>query len=347
MSAKTPLYGLPRPKSSAKAVPSSSSLVFASELKSLLAADSSKEKTSGGRTRPSRKTGDIFTSHNRNTKKRAAKDLEDGGDEASGQLKRADIGSVDDAILHRSKRKMEEKARLYAAMKRGDYVPPVGKDGKDEKGLVDFDRKWAESEARGEGNSHHETSSSDEDYDTSDEQVEFTDEFGRQRTGTKAQAEREAARQRALAADEPDQFSARPAAPGKLIYGDTIQTAAFSPDSTAAEQMASLAARRDRSATPPDELHYDADAEVRTKGVGFYAFSKDADARRREMDALRRERDHTEKSRVELASRKERKMKELEERRRKIKEQRGKGQAERFMNHLMGEIGGGGGGTDG
>ncbi|KAI9864343.1 MAG: hypothetical protein M1813_003263 [Trichoglossum hirsutum] len=339
MSTKPHLYGLPRPKSSAKATSSSNSLAFASELQTLLAADSSKVRTSSGRTRPSRNTSDIFTSHNRNTKKRAAKDLEDGGDEVSGCLQRADIGGVDDAVLHRSKRKMEEKARLYAAMKRGDYVPLGGKDGKDERGLVDFDRKWAESEARGEGNNYE--TSSDEDYDASDELVEFTDEFGRQRTGTKAQAEREALRRKSQAADEPDQFSARPAAPEKLIYGDTIQTSAFNPDKSVAEQMASLAANRDRSATPPDEVHYDAQAEVRTKGVGFYAFSKDAGIRKQEMEALKKERDETERGRVELATRKERRMKEVEERRRKIKEQRGKGQAERFLNDLIGEIGGG------
>ncbi|KAI9762700.1 MAG: hypothetical protein M1840_001167 [Geoglossum simile] len=334
MSAETPLYGLPRPKSSTQAVSSSNSLAFASELQSLLAADSGESRISSGRARPSRKTGDIFTSHNRNAKKRAAKDLEDDDGEA---LRRLDIGGVDDAVLHRSKRRMEEKARLYAAMKRGDYVPPSGRD---EKGgpLVDFDRKWAESEARGEHNNYE--TSSDEGNDTGEDLVEFTDEFGRQRTGTKAQADRETVRRRARAADQPDQFTARPTAPEKLIYGDTIQTSAFDPDESVAEQMAALAAKRDRSATPPDDVHYDAHAEVRTKGVGFYAFSKDAEARKQEMEALKKERDETEKSRVERARRKERKMKEIEERRRKIKEQRGKGQAERFLNDLMGEIGG-------
>src|SRR5579862_1637979 len=265
MSAETPLYGLPRPKSSAKAVSSSNSLAFASELQSLLAADSNESRISSGRARPSRKTGDIFTSHNRNAKKRAAKDLEDGDGET---LERVDIGGVDDAVLHRSKRRMEEKARLYAAMKRGDYVPPKGRDEKDGGALVDFDRKWAESEARGEQNNYE--TSSDEGDDTSEDLVEYTDEFGRQRTGTKAQAEREALRRKAQTADQPDQFTARPTAPEKLIYGDTIQTSAFNPDESVAEQMAALAAKRDRSATPPDDVHYDAEAEVRTKGVGFY-----------------------------------------------------------------------------
>ncbi|KAH0541428.1 hypothetical protein FGG08_004118 [Glutinoglossum americanum] len=337
MSAKTPLYGLPRPKSSAKAVSSSNSLTFASELQSLLAADSGKSRTSGGRVRPRSTNNNIFTSHNRNAEKRAAKDLDDGGNGVSGDLRRSDIGGVDDVVLHRSKRRMEEKARLYAAMKRGDYVPPEGKGRGDEKGLVDFDRKWAESEARGECDNYE--TSSDEDDNASEDLIEFTDEFGRQRTGTKVQAEREALRQKAQESGRSEQFSARPAAPEKLIYGDTIQTSAFNPDESITEQMASLVAKRDRSPTPPEEVHYDAYAEVRTKGVGFYAFSKDAEARKQEMEALKKERDETEKSRVELARRKERRMKEVEERRRRIKEQRGKGQAERFLNDLMGEIG--------
>ncbi|KAI9786660.1 MAG: hypothetical protein M1839_006211 [Geoglossum umbratile] len=335
MSTKTPIYGLRRPKSSANAVSSSNSLAFASELQSLLAADAKQSRSSSGRARPSNNKGDIFTSHNRNARKRAAKDLEGGDDET---FKRPDIGGVDDAVLHRSKRRMEEKSRLYAAMKRGDYVPPRGKDGTEEGGLVDFDRKWAESEARGEVNNYE--TSSDEDDDTNEELVEFTDEFGRQRTGTKAQAEREAHRQKAVAANQPDQFTARPTAPEKLIYGDTIQTSAFDPDGSAAEEMAKLAAKRDRSATPPDDVHYDAHAEVRTKGVGFYAFSKDAEARKQEMEALGKERDETEKSRAERARRREKKAKEIEERRKKIKEQKGKGQAERFLNDLMGKMGG-------
>ena len=95
--------------------------------------------------------------------------------------------------------------------------------------------------------------------------------------------------------------------------------------------MADLAKKRDRSATPPEELHYDANAEVRTKGTGFYSFSKDAEGRRREMEALEKERLQTEKERTEREARKEKKRQEIEERRKKIAEQRSKVQADRFL----------------
>ena len=94
---------------------------------------------------------------------------------------------------------MEEKARLYTAMKRGDYVRT---DGRDERGLIDFDRKWAE-----QAGHEDDVTSSDSDNEGSDgdqEVVEYLDEFGRTRKGAKADAVREERRQRirANAAEE-------------------------------------------------------------------------------------------------------------------------------------------------
>ena len=218
--------------------------------------------------------------------------------------------SVDVATLHRSKRKMEEKARLYASMKRGDYVPPTDGRGRDKEaeGLVDFDRKWAES-AQGGGTGDNDGTSSD-DYGDSDideaggggqEIVEYEDEFGRLRTGTKSEAAREQQRQRAVAhaTSSLAEASARPQRPGNLIYGDTVQAAAFNPDATLTAQMAGLTQKRDRSATPPEEVHYDASKEVRTKGVGFFQFSRDKEGREKEMKGVEEEREQTERGRRE------------------------------------------------
>jgi Domain of unknown function (DUF4078) len=55
--------------------------------------------------------------------------------------------------------------------------------------------------------------------------------------------------------------------PTKIIYGDTVRHKAFNPDEVIIERMANIAKKRDRSATPPPESHYDADVEVRTKGT--------------------------------------------------------------------------------
>ena len=90
---------------------------------------------------------------------------------------------------------MEEKARLYASMKRGDYVPTSTRHDREAQGLVDFDRKWAEKEEKDAENNENNTSS--DDYGASDAddepaaQIEYEDEFGRLRTGTHADAARE------------------------------------------------------------------------------------------------------------------------------------------------------------
>lgn len=236
---------------------------------------------------------------------------------------------------------MEEKARLYAAMKRGDYVPSGGDSSKDERlALVDFDRKWAEDEAAGRPTNYDTSSDSGESGD--EELVDYEDEFGRLRHGTKTEAEREKRRlTRATRAEqESADLSARPSMPQNLIYGDTVQAAAFNPDEPLALQMEEMARKRDRSATPPEETHYDATKEVRSKGVGFYQFSGDKEGRKREMEGLEGERAETERRRVEREAERERRRGVLEERRRVVREKRGVRLAERFLEGL-GEVGGG------
>ncbi|TKA76252.1 hypothetical protein B0A49_03103 [Cryomyces minteri] len=327
------LYGIPKPtkKLTGKEISSSTTLAFTTQLSSLIASSSKTSAPIAGRARP--KKEDIFASHNRNTKKRALKDLEDES-AAFAQKHSTKSEALDTATWHRSKRKMEEKARLYAAMKRGDV------EDADERHMVDFDRKWAEREAAAQ-NSDRDTSDDDDDdagSDAAEELVEYLDEFGRTRRGTKAEAAREERRRKNLAADEPDRFTARPAAPSNLIYGDAVQAAAFNPDEPIAAQMASLAAKRDREATPPEATHFDASKEVRTKGVGFFAFSADAATRAKEMEALERERAETERGRRERERRREERREMVEERRRVIGEKRGRLQADRFLDSLGGEL---------
>ena len=241
---------------------------------------------------------------------------------------------------------MEEKARLYASMKRGDYVPPSGSSGgrdREKEGLVDFDRKWAEQEESGIGAKEDNDSSSDDydeddDGDPSEELVEYEDEFGRLRKGSRAEALREQRRRHAQAhaSAELAEASARPQLqrPENLIYGDTVQAAAFNPDAGLTAQMETLAQKRDRSVTPPEEVHYDASKEVRTKGVGFFQFSRDKEGRERELRDLEREREETERGRREREERKEERKRKLEERRKIVADKRGEKLAERFLNDL-------------
>ena len=331
MASNKSLYGAVRPKTSSKTqeISSSSTLAFTSQLTSLLT-QTPKTHSTTGRARPSKSKPDIFTAHNKDTRKRAAADIsEDGPSRGHGQ----DIGGVDPTTLHRSKRKMEEKARLYAAMKRGDYVPPSGSGPRrEEESLIDFDRKWAEDEAAGRLPTHDTSSDTGGASDPEEELVDYEDEFGRQRRGTVGEAGREERRRRgaAQAAESADLFSARPAPPSQIIYGDAVQSAAFNPEAPVAAQMEAMARKRDRSATPPEAVHYDAEGEVRTKGVGFYRFSRDREGRDREMEGLERERGETERGRRERGERKQRRREEVEARRRRIGEIR----AERFLEGL-------------
>lgn len=247
---------------------------------------------------------------------------------SSSQVHSTSGESLDDAAWSRAKRQMQEKARLYAAMKRGDVEDDGGRH------MVDFDRKWVETvegEEKGE----------DEDEDDSDDEVvEYTDEFGRSRRGTRGEASLSAyAAQRAARGERvDDDLSARPNMPSNLIYGDTVQAAAFNPDEQIATAMEELAAKRDRELTPPDAVHYDARKEVRSKGTGFFQFSGVEEERTQQMENLEKERLETERVRKERDEAKERRRAEIEERRKAIKEKRSKILADKFLDELSGEI---------
>jgi hypothetical protein len=335
------LYNFKKPKlhdPNAKELSSSTHLAFSSTLSSLLASSAS-SSTAHGRPRPSKTKEDIFKSHNKGAKKRAAKDLEDDEANDNGYTRIKNTSSTtDESALHRSKRRLEAKAKIYNRLKHGEH------DAEDnDEALIDFDRKWAEHGGKDD-------SESDTDDDTAAEMVEYEDEFGRLRRGTAAEAARMARKKaaRVHGAEELVQMSARPSMPSNLIHGDTIQSSAFTTSLTddKISKMEELAQKRDRSATPPEMRHYEADAEVRRRGTGFYAFSKDEKVREEEMRGLEELRRGTEEVRREREEGKERRRREVEERRRVLGEKRARRQAERFLEELDMESGLGGGGEE-
>ncbi|KAJ5185355.1 hypothetical protein N7491_006776 [Penicillium cf. griseofulvum] len=296
------LYGQPRSKKNKTEQTTSSSLAFTSQLSSLIAQDAT-SGSSRGRHRPSKNPkSDIFSKHNKGTQKRAAADLAD-DNRALKQVHRStqDIGSVDANTLSRSRRRMQEKARLYDDMKKGlhlagdsddDDMPidPSDPDAylarlrrKEKDVLVDFDLKHANEEAFKQ----------DESDDDNASIVSYEDEFGRSRRGTRAEAAEASRAKDEEAGDKAAQERWRPARPDNLIYGETVQTEAFNPDANIASHMSHLAARRDRSPTPPENKHYDAEAEVRNRGTGFYSFSTDEEERKKQMEDLRILREET------------------------------------------------------
>lgn len=310
-----------------------SSIDFSVQLTSLMSTPPTAMSASA-RPRPSHTKGEIFAGAKRNR-------LRDVSKAASASLAhnslnlREPLGTEEEASdLAHTRRKMEEKARIYLAMKRGDYVAKEN----DMAPLIDFDRKWAEAEAEaGHGDSSSSGSESEDDENENirdTEYIEFEDEFGRLRRGTRADKERmERQRRRGrLGADELERMSARPTAPAKLLYGDAIQTMAFTPDDP--EKMAELARKRDRSATPPDLKHYDADSEIRTKGAGFYKFSKDEETRTKEFRSLEEERIRTETIRKERGESMEARRRDIEQRRKDIEARRALKMADNFLEGL-------------
>ncbi|KKY26740.1 hypothetical protein UCRPC4_g01431 [Phaeomoniella chlamydospora] len=340
------LYGIRQPKNKHKEISSSTSLAFSSHLASLI----SKESSKPSETRPSsaQPKSNIFTAHKKAGTKRGFADIDDSNNVTQKHKTEEELGGSLDAADHqRSRRKMEEKARLYAAMKRGDYVTPDGGRGRDEQlsALVDFDRKWAEREARREATNDFDTSSDSEDnvsdVNNEEELFDYSDEFGRARKLSRHQIARLEREKRIAAnfASDADAMSARPTMPSNIIYGDAVQHQAFNPDDDVAIKMAELAAKRDREATPPEDTHYDASKEIRTKGTGFYSFSGDKEGREREMQALEQERLETERRRKLREKEKEERRRMLEERKKKVREARGKKHADKFLEGLEVDIG--------
>lgn len=344
----TALYGLPRTRKligGGKEISSSTTLAFTSQLSSLINSSSNSGHSSSAKSQTSRshrpKKDDIFTAHNRHAAKRAKHAVEDSLPSSLAQKHTTDDKeALDAAQWARSRRKLEQKARLYAAMKRGDV------EDEEERYAVDFDRKWAERQA-GHGpdgeNSEQDDSDSgsdDDDDQDGDAQVEYVDEFGRTRVGTRkdaAHAERTKRSDERAAADG-DCLPARPSAPSTIIHGDTIQYQAFNPDAPSAAQMAELARKRDRSLTPPPDEHFDGRREVRTKGTGFFQFSGDSRERQRQMEALEAERVETERRRKERGERVAERKRMVEERKAEIVRRRGERKAVEFLEKLGEEM---------
>ncbi|KAK4166459.1 hypothetical protein QBC43DRAFT_313756 [Cladorrhinum sp. PSN259] len=338
------LYGQPPPKKQKKEMPLSGSLAFTSQLSSLMATASSSSSSSStsGRPRPSKsKTDDLFKSVKVKRKEQRPPSYSDASSTTTKlNLKTPTTTEEEKETLALSRAKMESKARLYAAMKRGDYI------GK-EYGLVDFDRKWAESHAP--DNNPPSSSGSDSESEPEEDNknkkraereealIEHTDDFGRTRFLTPSQIA--SLNRSALASASLAEISARPSRPEEVIYGDAIQTSAFAQS----EEMQTLAQKRDRSATPPPDVHYDANHEIRTKGVGFYKFSRDAEGREKEMEALKSDREKTEEVRKKKREEeKEKRKKEIEKRRKEIESRRkemGEKRAEKIADEFLEGLG--------
>lgn len=332
MASGSGLYGAPRPKSKSNDISLSSTSIHALSTEISLArsrlASTSISKSAPGRTRPS-KTKSLFANSNKNVSKRAAKDLADDDRSYGGKTSEQLGGGISERDLARSKKRLKEKAKLYEAMKRGDFNDDNGE------GLVDFDRKWAEHPSDEESDKDDDDAMEEDD---GDEIMEYEDEFGRTRKAKKSHIEKEK-RHEAAAKKALEEVQARDAVPEGLIIGNTIQTGAFATANFSAFPASSMLS----SALPAEEeddleTHYDANKEVRTKGVGFYQFSTNTKERAIEMEELVNERNRTAEERKTVEEKKKKRREAVEARREEVKRRRRVKVGENWLEGFMGEI---------
>ncbi|CAK7563989.1 MAG: hypothetical protein SEPTF4163_001872 [Sporothrix epigloea] len=259
-------------------------------------------------------------------------------------------GSADAELSAHEREKIRQnmaiKARRYAQMQRGDYIPREG----ELPSLVDFDRKWAEKRRDGEASESERPSSSEEDSDSDSdsenkdendasaakEMVEYVDEFGRTRTVSKARRERDLRREERAArtAQDLEDMRARPVPPpdaSRLLYGNVIQTEAIE----AAVDRPVEWSKQGEDEKDVAPTHYRAQDDVRTRGAAFYAFATDDEkAREAQMQALADERIKTETARAARSAQLDARKQEMAARRAALAERKAKKQADSFLDGL-------------
>ncbi|RXK35450.1 hypothetical protein M231_07305 [Tremella mesenterica] len=209
------------------------------------------------------------------------------------------------------RRIMEAKAKKYEQLRRGDYSGMTERELAE--AVIDFDRK-AEEEWSDHSSDVDESApparrpdtqiyneNLDEVYDDL-ARVEYVDEMGRTRIGTKREArEAEKARQEESRTPAPiipaDKSSYAEVMQSNVIHGEQKIFPVYEPDPEAIREKYRQAEEEARA------HHYDSTKEVRTRGAGAYQFSLDEDARREQMASLDAQRVETENARAKVGYR--------------------------------------------
>ncbi|EJD06409.1 uncharacterized protein FOMMEDRAFT_151670 [Fomitiporia mediterranea MF3/22] len=183
---------------------------------------------------------------------------------------------------------LERKAKIYEKLRKGKTGGLT--EAQVDALLVDFDAK---------PDDHFSSDSEDVDEsliapkaldDDDDPLVEYEDEFGRMRTARKSEVPRNLLPSAQV--EEEDNYDPF------VVRNPVNHFPVFEPT---ADRVASIQKAAEEAETPL-EAHYDASREVRAKGAAFYAFSKDEEARAREMEALKKAREETEVARNEAGA---------------------------------------------
>ncbi|WVW86963.1 hypothetical protein I302_109019 [Kwoniella bestiolae CBS 10118] len=237
---------------------------------------------------------------------------------------------------------LKAKARRYAAIRRGDFSGMSQKEM--EEAVIDFERKMEEDGYSSHSSDEDESAKPsrpkwhDEDEDEEDEddlaKVEYIDEMGRTRTGTRKEA-REAERLKSGSMGQKDAEGAQGIESGQegsayaevlrsnVIHGDQNFFPVYEPDPDALKKKYREAEEEARA------HHYDSTKEVRVKGAGQYQFSLDEETRAEQMASLASQRQETENARLKanqkgLSAAQEARKRKVDERKALIEAKRAK-----------------------
>ncbi|KAM8930222.1 coiled-coil domain-containing protein 174 isoform 2-T2 [Pelodytes ibericus] len=267
-------------------------------------------KDAGGPSKPraAPKKPSIWTKQNTGVAARAEKDVEEKTEEENS--------------LDKSRQKLEEKARLYERMTKGDFPD----EETEELYLVDFAQKIIDKRKEVQSVCQREmikTAIKEEEpdfnpelpipapQDPSEEWVDYEDSLGRSR--------------RCLRKDLPDLLKMdrdlqgkRPAAEEKTLLSEDMRKEI---QRQQWEQEEEEAMKR-----PMGPMHYEdiRQSEARQLGVGYFAFARDEEARRKQMDTLNMLRDQTEDQRVKRERLKEKRKAMLQARLSKLRQRKTK-----------------------
>jgi len=214
---------------------------------------------------------------------------------------------------------MGRKSRLYNSLKEGKGRSEVASNF-----LVKFEDK---SDSESDSDSDDGRYGRGRDYpakDDDEEWVEYTDALGRTRTCMRKDLKRLKRKDKDLSKKEREDSSPErsPSRGEKRGYSDD------EPDMLSEDMRRDLLRQKwekeEMENLTKDSLHY-SDVrfdEARAHGAGFYAFSKDEEARSKEQVTLKKLHEETDEARKEKEKKSEKRKREMAERIRKIKQKR-------------------------
>ncbi|KAJ6505956.1 hypothetical protein DFH09DRAFT_1335042 [Mycena vulgaris] len=223
----------------------------------------------GGVKRPEKKPT-IWARQNQGVSARASRDIE--------------LEAISKPTLDSARAALERKAKIYDKLKRGQTG---GLNDKQYESLLvdpvsDFESDSDDLDESAQVPRHP--------LDDDDPIVEYEDEFGRMRTARRSEVPRALVpTPEEQAYDEDEDL---------VIHNPVGHFPVYRPS---ADRVAQIE-KEHAEANNPLGVHYDASAEVRAKGAGFYQFSKDEETRKAQMDELKSARDETGKTRKETGA---------------------------------------------